>query len=73
MKVIYFEWIDAVAGAGWDELKSKHSCDHCSTIGFLVEENDNEITVAATISDKQCNARMTVPKAWIKKRKTIKI
>lgn len=71
MKVIYFEWDDAVAGAGWSKTKNK--CDECNSIGFLIEEDDEQITLAAAISGDQSNARITVPKKWLKKRKTIKI
>lgn len=71
--IVYLEWIDAVAGVGWDEIKTKHTVCHCKAIGFLIEETDKELTIAATISEDQCNARMTIPKAWIKRRRRIKI
>lgn len=73
MKIIYFEWIDAVASSGWESVEKKHQCDRCKTVGFLIAEDKNEITVAAAISDKECNSRITVPKKWITKRKELKI
>jgi hypothetical protein len=73
MKIIYFEWADAVASVGWEEIKTHHKIHKCKAIGFLIEETKEELTIASTISGDQCNARMTIPKSWIKRKKEIKI
>lgn len=71
-KVILVEWIDAVCSAGW-EIDTKPELHPCTTIGFLITENDEAVCVASTLSLDSNNARMVIPKAWIKKRKEVKI
>ena len=71
-KVILVEWIDAVCSAGW-EIDSKPELHPCTTIGFLITEDDDAVVIASTLSLGSNNARMVIPKSWIKKRKEIKI
>ena len=71
-KVILIDWIDAVCSAGW-EIDTKPELHPCTTIGFLISENDEAVCIASTLSLDSNNARMVIPKAWIKKRKEIKI
>lgn len=61
--VIKITWIDAQADAGWDEPKVDIA--HCVTVGFLVGETDDAICVAGTVSDHECNNRISIPKSWI--------
>jgi len=63
---IYIEWVDAVADAGWEETKKPELHD-CFTLGFIVAEDKDAICVAAAISKKESNAKINIPKAWIKK------
>lgn len=72
-KVIYCEWIDAVAEAGWSKVNEIDEVHLCKTLGYLVRETKLSITVATTISGKEVNAIQTIPKAWIKKRKNIRL
>jgi len=72
-KVIYVEWIDAVAEAGWSKVSDIDEVHLCKTLGFLVKETKLSMSVATTISDKEVNAVQTIPKAWIKKKKVIKL
>lgn len=69
-KVIQVIWIDAVADAGW-ESKAKAEVHLCSTVGYLVDETKDAICIASTWSIDQTNARMHIPKAWIKNRKVL--
>jgi hypothetical protein len=73
MKVVYVEWIDAVADSGWDAFDKAEPVHYCRTIGYLVKETNDGLCIASTVSDKECNARITIPKAWIKKRKTVAV
>lgn len=73
MKVVYIEWIDAVASVGWEKQSIPHSPDLCQAIGFLIHEDKTGITLAATVSKEESNSRITIPKGWIKSRKVIKI
>ena len=65
-KLVYLEWFDAVAEAEWNEtlLAEAHPC---STLGFIVSENDDVICVASTVSFKESNAKIHIPKGWIHK------
>jgi len=71
-KVILVEWVDAVADAGW-EATTKPELHSCTTLGYLIAEDNDALVIASTLSLGQSNARMHIPKAWIKKRKEIKI
>lgn len=71
-KIVYVEWVDAVAHSDWD-TPEKLGIDKCQAIGFLVAEENEFIALAATISEDKCNAVITIPKVWIKKRRTIKL
>ena len=68
--IIQVSWIDAVADSGWEE-KTKAEIHHCVTVGFLIDETDEAVCIASTWSHNQTNARIHIPKAWIKDRKTI--
>ena len=73
MKILYIEWIDAVAENGWEEHDKTEDVHLCQTIGFLIKETKLGLVIASTISDKESNARLTIPKAWIRKKKNVKI
>ena len=68
--IIQVSWIDAVADSGWEE-KTKAEIHHCVTVGFLIDETEEALCIASTWSHNQTNARIHIPKAWIKDRKTI--
>jgi uncharacterized protein YqfA (UPF0365 family) len=69
-KIIQVSWIDAVADVGW-EAKTKAEIHHCITVGYVVDETDEALCLASTWSIDQTNARMHIPKAWIKNRKVL--
>lgn len=69
-KIIQVSWIDAVADVGW-EAKTKAEIHHCLTVGYLIDETDEALCLASTWSIDQTNARMHIPKAWIKHRKVL--
>lgn len=70
--IIYIEWVDAVADVGWEE-KTKAAVHNCYSIGYLIEENSEAVCIATTVSMDQSNARMHIPKEWIKNRKEVNI
>ena len=70
--IVYVEWVDAVADNGWEE-NAKAEIHPCTTVGFLIDETDDALCLAATWSYNQTNNRMHIPKIWIKKRKVIRI
>ena len=70
--VIYVEWVDAVADAGW-ATNPKAEIHPCVTVGYLVDESKDALCIASTISINDTNARMHIPKAWIKNKRRVVI
>lgn len=70
--IVVVEWVDAQSDAGWQEDVKAHLSE-CITVGFVVDENKHAICIASTYSDPHSNARMHIPKRWIKSRKNIYI
>lgn len=73
MKAVYLEWIDASASGSWEKISDMDGIHECRALGFLVREDSREVILAATVSRDECNASIAIPKAWIKKRKVIKL
>lgn len=71
-KLVYVEWVDAVSDGGWED-NVKVDIHAVKTVGFLIAETKDGICLASTISGDNSNARMHIPKAWIVKRKVIKL
>ena len=70
--ITYIEWVDAVADVGW-EAQTKAEIHPCISIGFVIDETPEAICLALTWSHNQTNARMHIPKAWIKNRKKVNL
>jgi hypothetical protein len=70
-KIVYIEWVDAVSDGSWEENVAP-DIHFVKTIGFLISETKDAICIASTVSADYSNARMHIPKIWIKKRKEIK-
>lgn len=68
----YIQWVDAVADVEWQE-DVKAEVHTCHTIGWVIDETDSAICIASTVSMDNSNARMHIPKQWIKIRKDISI
>jgi len=62
----YIEWFDAVAEGEWAEV-TEAEAHPCTTLGFIVAENDRAICIASTVSWKDTNAKLHIPKGWIEK------
>ena len=58
----YVQWVDAVADAGW-ETNTKAEVHPCLSVGFVVEETDEAICLAAAISHDQSIAGLNYLKA----------
>lgn len=68
--VQYIQWVDAVADVEWQE-NVKAEVHLCHTIGLIVDETDDALCIASTVSMDSSNARMHIPKQWIKVRKEV--
>ena len=68
----YVQWVDAVADAGLED-NSKADVHPVLSIGFLVDETDDAVCLAAAISHDQSNSRIHIPKQWIKSIKKVRL
>lgn len=71
-KLVVIQWVDAVSDGGWEEHE-KPDIHQVVTAGYVVSETKDAICIASTVSGTFTNARMHIPKAWIKSRKVIKL
>lgn len=71
-KLVVIQWVDAVSDGGWEEHE-KPDIHEVVTAGYIVSETKDAICIASTVSGTFTNARMHIPKAWIKTRKVIKL
>ena len=66
MIIQYVQWADATAVGSWvSEDDETVTVDICETIGYLVKETNDFISIAATRSEDKFNAIMNIPKPWI--------
>lgn len=70
-KLILIEWLDALAQGEWHEAKREDL--RCTSVGYVVYEDDEQIELAGTITHGMCNNSITLPKKMILKRKEIKL
>jgi hypothetical protein len=68
-KLVFIEWLDALAQGEWHEAKREDL--QCKTVGFVVYEDAQQIELAGTITEGMCNNSITIPKQMIVKRKAI--
>lgn len=74
-KVMYVEWMDAVAHHGWADGDSGIAPARCVSIGLLVAKTKDHICLAGSwgYGDIETNNRITIPTGWIVKSKEIKL
>ena len=77
-EVEYVEWIDAVASTGWMERSTGFPVQTCFSIGQLIEEGKDHIALAGSWGspadqEQHVNCVISIPKAWIKQRKKLKV
>lgn len=65
-------WVDAQADSSWEAI-GETSLAHAVTVGFVVAESKQAVTIASTWSSPHSNCRMHIPKAWIKSRQTVRL
>lgn len=70
--ITLIKWVDAHVDGSW-EMDIEAKLAECVSVGFVVKENDECIVLASTVSPPMHNCRITIPKAWIKERKLIKL
>lgn len=70
-KLMYVEWVDAVADVGWDYEVEATKISLIQSVGWLIKENKDEIVLAADYSEGDTNRRMAIPKSWIRNKKVL--
>lgn len=75
VKKVEINWIDSKSGPceweHWDDLEPLEPVK-CTTIGYLVEDNEDYKVIASTISDKFLLGRIAIPAVCVLKIKVIK-
>ena len=77
----FIEWVDSIsAEPGWcwiEDAKASPPLSHCKTIGWIINEDDQEVRLAETIStlddDFQVNGVIAIPVKAIINRKSLTI
>lgn len=73
LKAYAITWIDAATKSGWHDI-SELGIAECYAIGYLVKDTKEYLSLAVTISDDGgVLGTISIPKAWIKKRKRVKL
>ena len=72
-KLVEVCWIDAEENGdvGWNELKSqlayaKKPCPTMRSVGYLVYEGKDHLSLLSTIGDKESSTLEKIPRAFIK-------
>jgi hypothetical protein len=76
-KIVYFEWRDACGRDGWVSARPDGlpQVPLVKSIGWLVHEDDDQIVITSgwEVEQDGCMGVIAVPKAWIKKRRYVKL
>jgi len=78
MKAVYLEWEDSSSYTGnlWSRRERiiESTVSHCKTIGFILNETKESITVITSADGEKegcVSGDMTIPKSAIKKRRVV--
>jgi len=68
MKMVLIQWVDSVFVQGWRDLDSikSHRVSDCVSIGILMNETKDWITIVQSKSDESYGDGITIPKVCIK-------
>lgn len=70
-KGVFVEWVDSAGSSGWRSLSELHTdLIHCQTLGWLVLEDREKITIALNAvfdggSDRPFGEFVTIPKVAV--------
>jgi len=68
MDIVLIKWLDSKSGpSGWEYLEEIDPVEPavCSSVGFLLEDNEDYKTIAPTVGIGQVLGRITIPKCSI--------
>jgi len=69
-KLLVIEWIDSGVGAGyWERTENAEEAlpIECTTVGFLVADEQSYKTIASSITAEQSGGCITIPKVAIRR------
>lgn len=74
-KLVYVHWVDACSEDAWINVNNVKSVVlNTYTVGYLVAENQEAVSIASTINDaNDVCCIMHIPKKWIKEKGTLNI
>lgn len=79
-RIIDVRWVDSGTGGGWQFLTHLDAAPcECRTVGFLLHENKDSITVSSSLSfgtdgkPNQAADPITIPKVAVKSRRFVKV
>jgi len=73
MKVLKISWVDSTFHDGWQQKEIVDcSLSTCETVGILIKEDKDSITIAQSESENSWGDRITIPKCCIKKVRELK-
>tara|TARA_R110000824_G_scaffold23583_4_gene84316 strand:+ start:847 stop:1128 length:282 start_codon:yes stop_codon:yes gene_type:complete len=71
--IVEIIWIDAeeYGEVGWNDLKeqlahAKKPCPHMKTVGYIVYQGDEHVSILSTIGHKEASTVEKIPRAFIK-------
>ena len=74
MRIVKVTWIDAeeYGEVGWNSLKSmktyaKKPCPTMISVGHVLYEDDNHISLISTLGDKESSSLEKIPKSFVNK------
>ena len=63
---VYISWVDSKALSGWVR-SGQHDVGHVETVGWVVEDHEEQITISASVSREGYNYDpFTIPKGCVK-------
>ena len=74
--VVYLEWVDSDHDPGWqdtDKVKAKRVVVPVPSVGFIVCEDDNSITITSSVAPDEVLSPLTIPKNAITKRRKVRL
>jgi len=75
LKKVLVTWVDSAGTAHWDDIKEAEELEPviCETIGFLVKETKDYITVVQSYANQEgVMHALSIPKVAVTKKKFIK-
>lgn len=76
MRIVLVEWVDSAFAQGWmnKQLAKEHEISRIVSVGILLCENQERITVMQSISNKDdAGDGITIPKCSIKQMRRLKV